>query len=155
VIFPLLLLTTDSLKSMAPIPVSRPQSIHVPAPPRPIKLDLFGNIPVKETKKAPTIKREPKTRLTVTGKPYHAPRRISADMDAPDLFLVQMKNSGVGNKIICEMLKNKWGVEYDRKTVSTRYLRLLDAVRKAEHMPKKESWTKEEVRDLIAQLDEC
>jgi hypothetical protein len=64
-----------------------------------------------------------KERTTLSGKKQAGPRRISSVWDNVDQKIFDLKNQGFSNKDVAANIK-RLGVDYDPKTIGTRYLRL-------------------------------
>jgi hypothetical protein len=93
---------------------------------------------------SPVLKSE---RRTLTGKKLATPRPIGIEMDEIDLKIIELKEQNMSNKEIAERIK-ELGIEYDPKTIGTRYLRLkaVNASRdkKGEDASSLREWTPEE-----------
>jgi hypothetical protein len=59
-------------------------------------------------------------------------RAITADLDSTDELIVSMKNQGYSNEKVVERLQEQGRINYDKKTVGSRYLRLKNAIAERE-----------------------
>jgi hypothetical protein len=91
-------------------------------------------------------------RLTATGKVHAAARPITADLDDADRIIWSMKNDGKVNSEVVHELK-KLGVNYDPKTVGTRFLRMKNVIANNAQMVNGREWTKGEVYDSDVHAD--
>jgi hypothetical protein len=88
-------------------------------------------------------------RVTLAGKAQAAPRRIGPVWDDVDHVIFDYKNKGYSNKEVAEVVKQH-GIDYDPKTIGTRYLRLkarnTNLEKQGQGPIAHRVWTAEEVR---------
>jgi hypothetical protein len=83
-------------------------------------------------------------RITASGKIHATARRITADLDDADRLILNMKDNNKSNAEVVTELR-KLGINYDPKTVGTRYLRIKTVVSDNNDMINGRNWAKEEV----------
>jgi hypothetical protein len=71
---------------------------------------------------------ERRGRMRLNGKSFVEGRPISADLDSTDELIVNMKEQGCSNEKIVLKLQEQGRVNYDKKTVGTRYIRIRAAI---------------------------
>jgi hypothetical protein len=68
------------------------------------------------------------TRIRANGQSFATQRPISADLDSTDELIVNLKEQGYSNEAVCKQLAREGRINYDKKTVGSRYLRLKNAI---------------------------
>jgi len=56
------------------------------------------------------------------------PKKITADLDSEDEIILNMKGEGYGDVQIAEHLSKQNRVQYDHKTIATRFIRIKRAI---------------------------
>jgi hypothetical protein len=67
-------------------------------------------------------------RIRRNGESFAECRPISADLDSTDELIVKMKDAGYSNDEVVAKLRDEGRINYDKKTVGTRYLRIKNAI---------------------------
>lgn len=68
------------------------------------------------------------TRVRANGQSFAIQRPITADLDSTDELIVSLKEKGYSNDAVCAQLAREGRINYDKKTVGSRYLRLKNAI---------------------------
>lgn len=77
------------------------------------------------------------------------PKKVNADLDEDDRRLVDLKRLGYSDQIVADTLADEGRIRYDRKTISSRYSRIIAAIRaQKDHYLEGEihEWEVEDVR---------
>ncbi|QDS75375.1 hypothetical protein FKW77_002502 [Venturia effusa] len=68
------------------------------------------------------------TRVRANGQSFALQRPITADLDSTDELIVSLKEKGYSNDAVSAQLVREGRINYDKKTVGSRYLRLKNAI---------------------------
>lgn len=71
---------------------------------------------------------ETSNRVRANGQTFALQRPITADLDSTDELIVSLKEKGYSNDAVCAQLVREGRINYDKKTVGSRYLRLKNAI---------------------------
>ncbi|TLD37538.1 hypothetical protein E2P81_ATG04350 [Venturia nashicola] len=71
---------------------------------------------------------ESSNRVRANGQSFALQRPITADLDSTDELIVSLKEKGYSNDAVCAQLVREGRINYDKKTVGSRYLRLKNAI---------------------------
>ena len=106
---------------------------------------------------SPSSKTAPKRKRIEGGRAAQA-KKVTADLDSEDEIIVQMKQKNFSDRDVAQKLVSEGRINYDRKTIATRWARLRKALSEREDQlldDELTDWHEGEVRKCIVLLTSC